>query len=297
MTAMTTTNRLSILSNASRADLRLEPFPHLVIENALDAAVFAQLEAAFPADDLVVDGRAVKDTWFDYPACKVVKDERVAPLWRDFFAHHTSADFFAELVAIAGDALRQLNPEMESRVGRRLEDFQVGMRPGGRGDPLANGADVSMECQFYVNYTRAPRTVRGPHVDRPSELFAALLYFRNPDDGSTGANLDICEAVDASVYPRQGAVRIAELPAELAPQHVRTVNTAPYKANTLVLFLNSPKSIHAVSPRSPTPLTRRHINFCADLRFDLFDMELPARLALKKSLDGVPLLWRVGKHL
>jgi hypothetical protein len=293
---MTPRNRLSILSNASRADLRTEPFPHLVIENALDPAVFAELAASFPADDLVVDGRPVKDTWFDYPACKVVKDERITPLWREFFAHHTSGDFFGELLQVAGDALRGLHPQLESRVGRPLEAFKVGMRPGGRGDPLAPGADVSMECQFYVNYTRAPRTVRGPHVDRPSELFAALLYFRQPEDDSTGADLEVCAANDA-LFPGPKAVRIAELPAEVDSAQVRTVRTAPYKANTLVLFLNSPRSIHAVTPRSPTPLTRRHINFCADVPFDLFDFDLPARLALKKQLEHMPVLWRMGKHL
>ena len=45
-------NRLSILSNASKADLRLDPYPHLIIENALDPEVFAELAASFPDDDL-----------------------------------------------------------------------------------------------------------------------------------------------------------------------------------------------------------------------------------------------------
>ena len=169
-------NPLSILSRAAKADLVVEPYPHLVIKEALDPKVFEQLSNQFPADEIILDGRAAKDTWFDYPACKVVADERVSPLWRDFFAHHTSPAFFAELVALAGPQMRALKPDLDQRAGQRLEEFKVGMRPGGRGDPLAEGADVSMECQFYLNYTRQTRVVRGPHVDRPSELFAALLY-------------------------------------------------------------------------------------------------------------------------
>lgn len=287
---------LSILGRATPDHLRLEPFPHLVIEDALPPDVFAQLFDTFPADELVVDGRPVKDTWYDYPASKVVKDERVTPLWRQFFAHHTSAAFFHELLAVAGPTLRALHPGLEARVGRPLEAFRVGMRPGGRGDPLAPGADLSMECQFYVNYTQAPRAVRGPHVDRPSELFAALFYFRQTEDNSTGGDLDVCEAT-APIYPNERSVRISELPAEVDAGLVRTVRTARYKANTLVLFLNSPRALHAVSPRSPTPLTRRHINFCADLPFDLFDFALPPRLALKRSLQDMPVLWRLGNRL
>ncbi|MDQ8021164.1 MAG: hypothetical protein REI94_04950 [Moraxellaceae bacterium] len=286
----------SILSRAAKADLVTTPYPHLVIQDALEPELFARLAAAFPADEVILDGRTPRDTWFDYPACKVIRDERVAPIWRDFFAYHTSKAFFDELVVLAGDQLKALHPELESRAGRKLQDWVVGMRPGGRGDPLADGAEASMECQFYINYTRQPRVVRGPHVDRPSELFAALLYFRREDDDSTGANLEVCEAV-APIYPGDQAVRISKLPAEIDEDLVKTVRLGEYKANTLVLFLNSARSIHAVSPRSPTGVPRRHINFCCDVRFDLFEMKLPAKLRLKRRLENVPLGWRLAKYL
>lgn len=288
--------RLSILSRASRSDLVLDPYPHLVIENALDPDVFAALEAAFPADDVVVNGRRLTDTWYDYPACKVLDDTRIAPIWREFFHHHTSKPFFDELVALAGDTLRRLNPDLERRIGRPLEQFRAGVRPGGREDALAPGADVSMECQFYVNYTQRPRVVRGPHVDRPSELFAALLYFRQPGDESSGADLAICEAA-APLHRDRHHVRISKLPAEIDDDLVRTVKVAKYAANTLVLFLNSAASIHAVTPRTPTPLTRRHINFCCDVPFDLFKLELPTRLRLKKRLEHVPVAWRLAQWM
>jgi len=293
---MTLNKRLSILSNAKPEHLRLHPFPHLVIENALDAEVYAELNANYPSDALVVNGRPIVDTWYDYPACKVVHDERVAPIWRDFFSYHTSAEFFTELVALTGETLRRINPMLESQVGRPLEQFRVGMRPGGKEDTLAEGADVSMECQFYVNYTQKARTVRGPHVDRPSELFAALLYFRQPEDDSQGADLAICEAT-APIFKSTHRVTISKLPAEIDDNLVNTVSTARYQANTLVLFLNSAASIHAVTPRTPTPLTRRHINFCCDVPVPLFELDYPARLAVKRKLESVPGGWRVSKYL
>jgi len=291
-----TPHRLSILSRAAKSALRTEPYPHLVIENALDEALYAELERAFPRDDIILDGRAPIDRWFDYPACKVIEDARIAPLWREFFAHHTSQAFFAELVALVGPSMLALRPDLEKRVGRRLPEFSVAMRPGGRGDPLAPGADVSMECQFYLNYTRAPRVVRGPHVDRPSELFAALLYFRREEDDCTGSDLEICTAA-SDLYPHDHAVRIDRLPAEIDDEKVRTLKTVRYAANTLVLFLNSARSIHAVTPRSPTRVPRRHINFCCDVRFDLFDLKLPARLAAKRALEAAPMGWRLAKFL
>ena len=292
----TSSRNLSILSKAGRADLVLDPYPHLIIRNALESEIYAQLEREFPSEEVILNGRPVKDTWFDYPACKVVADQRVSPLWREFFDFHTSKAFFDELVDLAGDQLRALHPQLERKAGRRLGDFVVGRRPGGRGDPLADGADASMECQFYLNYTQLPRVVRGPHVDRPSELFAALLYFRRDDDDSTGADLEICEA-KAGLYPDAHSVKLSKLPAEIDDRLVRCVETARYAPNTLVLFLNSARSIHAVSPRSPTPIARRHINFCCDVRFDLFDLRLPPRLAAKKALESLPLGWRLAKYL
>lgn len=290
-------HRLSILSQASQADLVLLPYPHLVVRNALAPDVYAELEASFPAEDIVLDGRRKLDTWFDYPACKAVANAEIAPIWREFMAHHTSSAFFQELLQVAGPALRQLHPDLERRLGKPLEHAVVGRRPGGRDNPLAPGADVSMESQFYLNYSRQPRVVRGPHVDRPSELFAALLYFRRADDPSTGGCLEVCEAKSPDLYDGRRGVRISTLPAEIDDDLVTTVKVVDYQPNTLVLFLNSNQSVHAVSPRSPTEVPRRHINFCCDLNFDLFDFDLPLRLAAKRQLEKLPLGWRLAKHL
>jgi hypothetical protein len=294
---MPTRDELSILSRVRPDHLVSDPFPHLVIENALDPDVFAALEATYPSDELIVDNRApVQDTWYDYSAARALRDERIAPLWREFFAYHVSREFHVRLVGLFGDAIRALHPDLETRVGRRLEDFVVGVRPGGRGNPLAPGADVSMECQFYLNFNRAPRKMRGPHVDAPSELFAGLLYFRQSADESSGGDLQICRGSEA-LFPSPGSVKVDRLPAEIAPDKVQVVRTVRYAPNTLVLFLNSTRSIHAVSVRSPTRLSRRHINLCCDLRLDLFEMQLPLRLKVKQGLERSPVVWRLSRYV
>jgi hypothetical protein len=289
-------NRLSILSNSAKINLEKFPYPHIVIKDALDKDVYLQLEKEFPKDDIILDGRLAKDTWFDYPASKVISDQRISPMWRDFFKYHVSQQFFKEIIDLSGEQILALNQGIEKRVGRSLGDFSVGMRPGGRGDPLATGADISMECQFYLNYSVKPRVVRGPHVDRPSELFAALLYFRQDEDSSKGADLEICEGSD-DIFRSKHQVKIEKLPAEIDESKVTVVKNVNYAANTLVLFLNSARSIHAVSPRSPTVTPRRHINFCCDVPFDLFEIDVPFRLETKRRLEGIPFGWRLAKYI
>lgn len=40
---------LSVLQKATAADVRRDPFPHLILENALPEDLYAALEASFPA--------------------------------------------------------------------------------------------------------------------------------------------------------------------------------------------------------------------------------------------------------
>ena len=45
-----------------------------------------------------------------------------------------------------------------------------------------------------------------------------------------------------------------------------------YKANTLLLFVNSPFAVHGVTERQPTPHLRRYVNFVAEMREPLYDI-------------------------
>ena len=291
-------NNLSILSKVSAADIIHDPYPHIVIENALDETLFQELFESLPPEKLVLDGREKKNTWFDYPACKVVNNSEITPLWQAFFRYHTSPEFYLELIEIFGDTLRNLHPSIEKKLGKPLEESVVAMRPGGRQDRLAENADISMECQFYVNYTTQQRAVRGPHVDRPSELFAALLYFRSPDDDSKGGDLVVSKAKQPdTLYPSSSSIHVDHAPMEINESRVTPTGTGHYQANTLVLFLNSPKSIHSVSSRTATGIARRHINFCCDLNFDLFSIEKPMRENFKEKLEDTPVIWRLAKWL
>ncbi|EHR42207.1 hypothetical protein [Alishewanella jeotgali] len=295
-------NRLSILSNASKADIFSEPYPHIIIKNALDPTVFKRLADEYPDPAIVLNGREKKDTWYDYPACSALQNNNISPIWQEFLAYHTSSAFYQELLQLFGDIIKQWHPQLEQTFGKRLEDFSISMRQNGAADNPKNYlSDVSLECQFYVNYTEQSKAVRGPHVDRPTELFAALLYFRQDDDDSIGSNLDVCQAIDpAHVHPGK-KILVDHLPMEVEPKKVSVVRTAEYEANTLVLFINSEKSIHAVSPRTATKTPRKHINFTADL-FSLNDKGLfkvvhRTDKRLKNWLADKPVIWRLAKFI
>jgi len=116
-------SRLSILSNASSLDVKTEPYPHLVIKNALDPEVYAQLEAEYPDPAIVLNGRDKKDTWYDYPACLAAENSTITPKWKEFLQLHTSEDFYRDLVELFGDVITDLSPELETRYGKKYLSF------------------------------------------------------------------------------------------------------------------------------------------------------------------------------
>lgn len=145
---------LSKLSNATEEDVVIDPYPHLVIRNALDEEIFQQLKDEQPSVDIVMNGREKKDTWYDYPAILACENSEVSPLWREFMAYHTSDVFFKEILRIFKNALNKNYPDLEDTLGKKLEALSCSRRwTGAAKNPRNYETDLSMECQFYVNFT------------------------------------------------------------------------------------------------------------------------------------------------
>ncbi len=102
-----------------------------------------------------------------------------------------------------------------------------------------------------------PGRVLGPHLDNPLELFAGLLYLRRSGDESTGGDLQL-QTWRSRRRRLNGKMRIED-------ELVDTVSTVAYEPNTFVLFPNLPVSIHAVTPRSASPLSRRLVNIIGEV--------------------------------
>ena len=196
------------------------PFPHVVIEDALDD--YRELAKAFPGAELLRKGQTLASNEYSHVhADQILTDARVAPVWQRFVRHHTSAAFFAEVVTLFGP--------------QHLEQLDTSVRYA---EPPR---DVMMECQFaWCEPVSAVSSSAPRHVDRAVSLFAGLLYFRLDGDDSTGGDLQLYDGE-------------------------RPVKTIPYRANTLVFFVNSPRAFHGVTPRSVTPWPRLHVNFVGEV--------------------------------
>lgn len=249
----------SVLARLNANEIRLDPFPHLLAEEALDPAYYAALEAAYPALEAVAGpGALANNKLYSRSAPGVLADQQIPEIWRDFFAYHSSPPFLKDCLAFWEKAIRLEYPDIEARFGKPLDQLTSGVREKGRETNAANlAADVMLDCQFCVNSpVTASSSVRVPHVDNPFKLFAGILYFRRADDDSSGGDLNLYRLTSERVhYDRRLNVP------EDAIEAVRQVR---YRPNTAILWLNTPRSLHGVTPRSVTAVPRRFVNFIGE---------------------------------
>lgn len=244
----------SILEGVGPKDLQDPGFPVLIREQALPEAYYEILAENFPALEAVVDGDSLlNNARYRLEAQRCLDDEALPEIWRRFLAYHTSAVFFDDIRRVFGPALTRTHPDLAHNFGKPLDEFTVGLRrPGKDRDPHNHEYDLVLDAQFGWNSPVSERSAaRGPHLDSPRKLFTALLYFRDPEDQSTGGAFELLRP-NRPGYPRPK-------PSRIDAETVSSITSIPYAANTMVMFVNSPNAIHRVTPRSVTPSSRRFV--------------------------------------
>lgn len=236
------------------------PFAHWLLSPALDDSYYRELVAAFPPLAIVA-GPARKiesNTAYLMSAAEVLDHPGIASVWKEFFEAHVATDFCRRLVQLTEHAMRDIHPDLERQVGRSFGEMTTGVRR-----LQESPCDLTFDCQFGINSPVLQRsTPRTPHVDRPNKLFNALLYFRADDDDSVGGELELYEFVRTPGYFNDQ---------DVVPTRIRKTGSVLYEANKLVIFCNSPRSVHGVNAREPTRHTRRYINFLCEFRRNLFE--------------------------
>ena len=78
------TRNLSVLQRATAADLQLDPFPFIVIPNALPDDLYAELEASFPSPQSMGIKADRNNHRWNYASRKIRRNTALPQVWRDF---------------------------------------------------------------------------------------------------------------------------------------------------------------------------------------------------------------------
>jgi hypothetical protein len=250
------------LSQAGPDAVVADPFPHLVIDDVLPAALADELAATFPT-------RRSFTRWKPYGsnqkflrfAPDVVADDTVGDAWKTYFGD-LERTILHECVRTFGSHVRAGFPDFESRFGP-LDALRTT-----RHSPIAAGPDVFVDSMLlmHTSVQERPSAERGPHIKIAQHIILGYLTLRAPGDDSTGG--------DFVLYaPKPGATLRFHERQTTDEQLLETRRVIPRRHNSLFVFLNGPRSIQSVSARSvtPHPLIAHHFA----LRLGAAPFELP----------------------
>jgi hypothetical protein len=280
MSRITAASSLSVLQRATPSMVVGEPFPHLLVQDALPTELYRRLSDSYPPLWLVGAKRRENNRRWDYPCRKVRRNLLLPRLWRDFIAYHSSQAFFDEVAAVFRDHILATHP---SRF--RNAEALSRMRAGRRRVERFGSRDILLDALISGNTpVTAASSVRTTHIDAGPKLFSGLFYMRRPEDDSLGGDLEICR------FKPDFADSAAKAACFDGPyvdnRHVEVVKTVTYAANTVILFINSLESLHGVSVRQPTPHPRLFVNLVGEVDPPLY--QFPKQGRTGRGYDTTP---------
>ena len=232
--------------------VQIDPYPHVIIEDALPWDLYEALENSFPEGMVMQQQNAYDDgICFRLKADKLLDPTGSVPgVWEEFTRYHTSAEWFNEVNEL-------FRPYMPNVLHKTFTEDDLGAR--GWADKNKN---IWTDCQLVMHKPIEEKTTRTPHIDNPMEMWAGLLYMPCPNDQSTGGEFQI--------YSTQSSVQKVDKKAgrQIYDSDLGTVvKTIPYKRNTFVMFANnSPNTVHGVSLRQNATLSRRSVNIIGEFK-------------------------------
>ena len=248
-----------------KENINLEYFPYIIINDALDEDLYNKLSKEYPTlNEIIKSENKEKDRSNNYRvnmnSIYIENNDLISDTWKEFIKYHISNEFWLEILELFKDEILKLHPNIEEKIGCKLEDLNTHMRYSKKTEEK----EMEMECQISMN-TPVKKTcsVRKTHVDFPDKLYVGLFYMRLDDDDSKGGDLEIHKVIDIDNFNKlkKNKRQFKNVPPEL----VKKVNTIKYKKNSLVFFINCKHAVHAVSPRHPTKFNRRFVNFVGGL--------------------------------
>ena len=228
----------------------IEPYPHVVIEDALPWDLYAELENSFP-EKQILDTQPYDNGICYRMKANVMLDPNFQPLvWRKFTEYHTSAEWFNEVNELFYD-------HMPKVLQKKFTDKDLGAR--GWADENKN---IWTDCQTVMHKPITETTSRTPHIDNPMEMWAGLMYMPYKDDTSVGGEFQL-HSVKNKVSKVDKSKGRQIFDDDLGP----VVKTVPYKRNTFVMFANnSADTVHSVSKRISPTYYRRSVNIIGEFK-------------------------------
>lgn len=270
-----TRRRHVLVDQYSKPKVFPEPFPHVIIDNALPVDVHADLCRTMPPDEFLAGPRYKGPNRYHRRSATDLLTSEAAQLsatWKRFIECQLAPSFYQNCLSMFAEFLGDADAVKRAETGLGLRDVQPAMRHS-RG---AENADAWLECQIsHVTPAAEPGSPLAPHVDREVALWAGLYYLRGvgPTEGG-----------DLVLYRfREGCSREYWKDQMIPPSLVEPVKTVPARENRLVMLLHGPDAIHGVTARRPGGAARQSVNLVCEFPYKVWNID-----PWRTNLDRIP---------
>ena len=260
---------ISLFQNYHKQSLQIinEPFPHIVIKNALPDHVYTRLYDEFPRIEYFNEGgMEFSNNYPIFRNCNEIKnDYRVSELWKAFISYQSSPEFFEEFINIFGDHVQKYYNFSSDELS-----YDLCERRGEEDKNNNKQTTWTMDSQVRINTPVIEKSsIIAAHCDNPFKLYVGLFYMPINGDNA-GGDLNLYKIKDE--FKNQSNLDNRRFFPE---EKIEIQKTVKYEPNTFILFLNTDKSIHGVEPRNPTFNIRRLCTFSASYKnkklFEMYD--------------------------
>jgi len=255
-----------VLKNATSANVFTDPFPHVIIENAVDQSLYEKLLEEIPSPEFLAKGKSLgSNEHFVWNYNKLNEHNEVSETWKEFLSLHVQQEFLDDINNLVGEHFEDLHPDWfgEQRPVKEI-------RGGVRNIEKAEDYDLMLEAQVFVQtpVVGKPDSYRIGHLDSPDKLYNGLFYLRYPEDDSVGANLQLLKLKKEGEFKMFNKLRKL-----IDDKYLEKVKEIQYRGNTFVLLPNSLKSFHGVQVRQKTKWPRYYMNVLGQWPEPLFDTD------------------------
>ncbi len=258
---------MSIFDNATTSELLKHPFPHIIIESALDGARCRALLASRPALEKFAPKDVRPGQKVHYASVKSLRDPDLSEEWKSLISDHIAPHSVLTLLAAFAPSIREYHPQLEKRYGS-IDNWSIGQRFIDSADDCVLLADA--QISYHAPVIDEALQDRGPHLKITNKLIVCQLLLKLEDDDSAGGDLQLY-SVNAKSKGRlefRGDQEVVNRDA------LTLAKTVPYRGNTAVAFLNSPVSIQTMSARK-SRLPLMYLNIILEHREALFALKQP----------------------
>lgn len=255
-------DQFSVLKNSEKIQLKLDPYPYIVIKDALPMALASELTHTFPFQCFDINGQNNKR--LDISASDAMQRIEISSAWKKFIQFHTSRRFYNQIIDIFGEHVLELYKDSFISI-EELRNKKIGIRHL----DSYKSCDFLMDAQISINTQVFKETsVREIHLDRSDKLFSGLYYLRQPDDYSDGGDLQIFRW-RSSILENDKKNLYQE---SLDKKYTELVDEIKFQNNVAILFLNSINSLHGVTVKHKTENIRTFANLVCETPSPLYSI-------------------------